>query len=90
MQGSAYVGDLKTLWARSRSDARTTNLLVSVWKSGRVEYVLVEDGYTAERSACPLFEIGLESRVQCLDERAHERYLERRPSNGPFAPDVHD
>lgn len=26
MHGSAYEGDLKTLWAMSRSDTRTTNL----------------------------------------------------------------
>ncbi len=31
IHGSAYAGDLKTLWARSRSDARTTNLQYG-WK----------------------------------------------------------
>lgn len=50
----------------------------------------MEDGYTAERSTGPLFKICFELRIECLDEWAHEWYLERRSSDRTLSLDVHD
>jgi hypothetical protein len=33
---------------------------------------------TAERSACPLLEVGVKLWIQCLEKGTHERDLERR------------
>lgn len=53
-------------------------------------YILVEDRNAAKRSAGPLGKISFKLRVQCLEKRADEWYLECRPSYWPFSLDVHD
>ena len=45
------------------------------------KYILVEDRDTAERSTCPLLEVGVKFWIQCLEEGAHEGELERRTSD---------
>lgn len=50
----------------------------------------MEDGNTAEGSACPLGQITVEFGVEGLQEGSHEGNLEAGASNGSFAVNVHD
>ena len=65
--------------------------LIESWKNhDERENTPVKDGYTTERSTSPLLKIPIESWMNRLDKRAHERNLECRTREGTLSLEVQD
>lgn len=93
MHGLAYVGDLNTLCAISRSEARTTNLANDISGFYREEWgydLLVEHRNATQRTASPLSKIVVELGIEYSDEGAHERDLESWTGNWALTPKIHE